>query len=103
VLLSAGCAPGVSQPACPPTRFDGSQTLCRGSETLTNAATFDREVQPLIDAAEEFPEARRLLLSETPPRGRSMPAGIEFMSVWHWLQAHHVFIDGKKRTSLVVF
>jgi predicted AAA+ superfamily ATPase len=68
------------------TRFDGSQTLYQVSANLTNAATFDREVQPLIDAADEFPEARRLLLSETPlPRGRSMPAGIEFMPVWHWL------------------
>jgi predicted AAA+ superfamily ATPase len=68
------------------TRYDGSRTLAQVASDLTDRGTFDREIQSLVEAVEDFPDARRVLLCETsPPRGGSIPKGIEVIPVWRWL------------------
>ena len=68
------------------TRFDGKQTLVQVSADLSDASTFDREVQALVEAIPQFPGARLLLLSESgTPRDRSVPEGVESIPVWEWL------------------
>lgn len=69
------------------TRYDGTQTLVQVAADLTNSNTFAREIKALVEAAEDFPDARRVLLCETaPPRGSLVPDGIEVIPVWRWLQ-----------------
>ena len=68
------------------TRYDGSRTLAQVASDLTDRGTFDREIQSLVEAVEDFPDARRVLLCESsPPRGGSIPKGIEVIPVWRWL------------------
>jgi uncharacterized protein len=68
------------------TFFDGGQTLLQVAADLTNRSTLNRELQSLVEAAEDFPDARRVLLYETaPPRDVSIPDGIEAIPVWRWL------------------
>lgn len=69
------------------THYDGSQTLVQVAADLTSPKTFAREIKALVEAADDFPDTRRVLLSETsPPRGSSAPDGIEVIPVWRWLQ-----------------
>jgi predicted AAA+ superfamily ATPase len=68
------------------THYDGTQTLFQVAADLTNPGTFAREIQSLVDAAAEFPDAGRVLLYETAPsRGVSIPDGVEAIPVWRWL------------------
>jgi len=68
------------------TMFDGSRCLIQVSADVTSPATFEREVRPLVGTAATFPDARRLLLTESElPRGVVIPAGIEHLRIWRWL------------------
>lgn len=70
------------------TSHDGRQRLIQVASEVSTRATFEREVRALASAAAEFPCAQRLLLTEThPPRGVSLPDGIELQPVWRWLLA----------------
>ncbi|MFM9197356.1 MAG: ATP-binding protein [Planctomycetia bacterium] len=68
------------------TAYDGSRTLAQVASDLTEPGTLKREIKSLVEAAEDFPDARRVLLCETAlPRGGSIPEGIEVIPVWRWL------------------
>lgn len=60
--------------------------LTQVAAEIENGATFEREIRALQGAAEEFPAARKVLIAEgTPPRGRTVPEGVELLSIWRWL------------------
>jgi len=68
------------------TAHDGGQRLILVAQDISTRATFDREVRSLLGAAAAFPEAARLLLAETdPPRGATVPDGVQWQPVWRWL------------------
>jgi predicted AAA+ superfamily ATPase len=68
------------------TAYDGSRTLAQVASDLTEPGTLKREIKSLVEAAEDFPDARRVLLCETAlPRVGSIPEGIEVIPVWRWL------------------
>ena len=68
------------------TQSDGGTQLIQVAAEIENESTFQREVRSLVGASKEFPEARKILLTEdTPPRGFSLPEGIEVIPIWHWL------------------
>lgn len=68
------------------THYDGARTLIQVAADLANPPTLNREIQSLVEAAADFPDARRVLLYETvPPRGVPVPDGIEAIPVWRWL------------------
>ncbi|MFN5757244.1 MAG: hypothetical protein ACK54F_12655 [Planctomycetia bacterium] len=68
------------------THSDGARTLVQAVADLTNPPTLNREIKSLVEAAADFPDARRVLLYETaPPRGVPVPDGIEAVPVWRWL------------------
>lgn len=68
------------------TAFDGTRCLVQVTADISSAKSFEREVRSLSEAGALFPDARRILLSETaPPRGQSLPVGIERFPVWRWL------------------
>lgn len=68
------------------TAFDGTRCLLQVAADISSTETFAREVRSLAAAGARFPDARRILLSETaPPRGQTPPDGIERIPVWRWL------------------
>ena len=68
------------------TAFDGSRCLVQVAADISARATFDREVRSLVEAGAAFPDARRILLTENaPPRGATLPDGVERLPVWRWL------------------
>ena len=68
------------------TAFDGTRCLLQVAADISSTETFAREVRALVAAGALFPGARQILLSETaPPRGQSLPAGIERLPIWRWL------------------
>ena len=65
---------------------DGGTQLIQVAADIENESTFQREVRSLVGASKEFPEARKILLTEgTPPRGFCLPEGIDVIPIWHWL------------------
>ena len=68
------------------TQVDGSSHLIQVAADLENESTFEREIRSLVGASAEFPEARKILLTEDiPPRGLHLPEGVEVFSIWRWL------------------
>ena len=65
---------------------EGREILVQVAAAITGAATWDREIRSLVEAAKEYPLASRLLLIESGlPRGLEVPAGIEVKPIWRWL------------------
>lgn len=65
---------------------EGTRQLIQVASSLEQTATFDREVRSLAGAAPEFPDARKILIGETPPpRNSALPADVTWQSAWRWL------------------
>ncbi len=57
--------------------------------SISSPAVFEREVQALVEARQEFPDAEALLVTETdPPREARAPQGVKIVPIWQWLLAH---------------
>jgi hypothetical protein len=68
------------------TQNDGSTLLIQVAADIRNEGTLGREVRSLLGASAEFPESRKILLTEDmPARGLSLPDGIEVYPLWKWL------------------
>lgn len=68
------------------THPDGSEELLQVAAEVGDSRTFEREVRALLGAAQEFPNARRTLVTEKPPpHGMEVPKGIEVVPAWRWL------------------
>ena len=68
------------------TTADGSTQLIQLASDLSNRETFEREVRALLGAASEFPEAQKVLISESqPPRGTALPNDVKLVPTWRWL------------------
>jgi predicted AAA+ superfamily ATPase len=58
------------------TDFDGRRQLIQVAADISSLATFEREIEALVQTRPDFPDAGMLLLSETdPPRGIQPPPG----------------------------
>jgi len=68
------------------TDFSGARQLIQVTENLNAPDTRDREINALLAAAAEQPDAACLLLcAETPPTGFEPPAQIRLLPLWQWL------------------
>ena len=68
------------------TQSDGSSQIIQVASDIQNEATLQREIRSLVGASAEFPEARKILLTEDmPARGLNLPEGIEVFPLWQWL------------------
>jgi uncharacterized protein len=68
---------------------DGTTQLIQVAADLANTATFEREIRALLDAAEEFPQAQKILISEgPPPRRADIPDEVKLLPAWRWLLHH---------------
>ncbi|MFY9345508.1 MAG: ATP-binding protein, partial [Planctomycetota bacterium] len=73
------------------TARDGTEHLVQVAADVRDAATFDREIRALHDAAAAHPRARRILIVDRPlPRGVEVGKGIEVVKLWRWLLAPSV-------------
>lgn len=67
---------------------DGSQDLIQVCASVDDPATLDRETRALEDAAAEFPQARRLLLTlESRLPFPDVPSSMEILPAWQWILA----------------
>lgn len=65
---------------------DGSTQLIQVAADIGKMETFEREVRALLGATAEFPEAQKILISETqPPRGAIIPQEVKLLPAWRWL------------------
>jgi len=68
------------------THTDGSTLLIQVAADIRNEETLEREVRALVGASAEFPESRKILLTEDiPARGLTLSEGIEVYTLWKWL------------------
>lgn len=64
------------------TAGDGSPQLIQVAADVRDAATFEREIRSLQDAATAHPRARKLLIVDRPiPRAVEVPTGIELVKL----------------------
>ncbi len=66
--------------------FQGHRQLIQVAASISSPAVFNREVQALAEARQEFPDAETLLVTETDmPSGAHAPEGIKILPIWQWL------------------
>jgi uncharacterized protein len=66
--------------------FQGHRRLIQVAASILAPDVFEREVQALAEARQEFPDAEALLVTETdPPSGTRAPQGITIVPIWQWL------------------
>jgi len=82
------------------TQTDGRTQLIQVAADIENESTLQRELRSLEGASEEFRLARKILLAEEiPPRGVSLPEGVEVIPVWQWLLFPDSLSDGSACAS----
>ena len=68
------------------TAGDGRSQLIQVAADVRDAATFEREIRSLLEAATAHPDARKLLIVDRPiPRAVDVPTGVELVKLWRWL------------------
>lgn len=68
------------------TAANGSMQLIQVSADLSKPDTFEREVRSLLGAAAEFPQPKKILITESqPPRGQAIQNDVELVPAWRWL------------------
>ena len=68
------------------TDFAGRRSLIQAVADSSSVATLEREIRALVEAGREFPDAARILVTETGPSPSfDAPEGIEIVPVWRWL------------------
>jgi predicted AAA+ superfamily ATPase len=76
------------------TQTDGRTQLIQVAADIENESTLQRELRSLEGASEEFRRAQKILLAEKiPPRGVSLPKGVEVIPIWQWLLCPATFSD----------
>jgi predicted AAA+ superfamily ATPase len=74
------------------TDFHGRRRLVQVTADLSSQDTFNREIQALMVAMQEQPDAEPWLLYENlPPATNELPKGIRALPLWRWLAQNQVF------------
>ncbi len=68
------------------TAQDGGTQLIQVAADIGKADTLEREIRALLGAAVEFPQAQKILISDSqPPRGAVIPDDVKLLPAWRWL------------------
>jgi hypothetical protein len=65
---------------------DGSTQLIQVASDIGTTQTFEREIRALLGAAADFPQTKKILISENqPPGGAVIPGEVKWLPAWRWL------------------